>query len=371
VVALGGGTGLSSLLSGLKHYPYDLTAVVTVFDSGRHTGRLRQQAALPAMGDLRKGIASLSGGPCPLTQQLVEYRFVGEQWGDMEGACLGNLILAALADLVPVEDPERFGAGVAEASRILSLRGTVLPVTLDNTQICAELEGEGEGEEGADRLDGGGGDGGGGNGGGGDGGGGDGGGGDGGACSIAESACYGQHLPRKRQKGSGQVGQATTAATTAAAVTGGIRLVHNKGPRVSTARGGEAGGAVGVGREAGKVHRGRFVCKEEEVRRVGKPAIKRVFLGHRDSASGKVVEDSPDDVKVYPPVLEAIRSADAIVLAAGSLYVFCIPLSQLPPQLQPHLPRMICQLHLHHRHAARPRGCRGHSGEPARQGDLL
>ena len=135
VVALGGGTGLSALLSGLRQFPYELTAVVTVFDSGRHTGKLRQQTALPAMGDLRKCIASLSEGG-ELMQRLVEFRFRGEQYGEMDGACLGNLILAALTKLKGGD----FGQGVAEASQILKLAGRVLPVTLESTDICAELE---------------------------------------------------------------------------------------------------------------------------------------------------------------------------------------------------------------------------------------
>jgi len=135
VVALGGGTGLSALLAGLRQFPCELAAVVTVFDSGRHTGKLRQQTALPAMGDLRKCIASLSEGG-ELMQQLVEYRFRGEQYGEMDGACMGNLLLAALTELKGGD----FGHGVAEASQILKLAGTVLPVTLESTQICAELE---------------------------------------------------------------------------------------------------------------------------------------------------------------------------------------------------------------------------------------
>jgi uncharacterized cofD-like protein len=136
VVALGGGTGLSSLLGGLREFgQYSLTGIVTVFDSGRHTGKLRQQTALPAMGDIRKTIASLSEAG-ELMQQLVEFRFRGEQYGEMDGACLGNLILAALTELQGGD----FGKGVAEASQILKLGGVVLPVTLESTQICAELE---------------------------------------------------------------------------------------------------------------------------------------------------------------------------------------------------------------------------------------
>ena len=92
VVVLGGGTGLSTLLRGLKQFPIDITAIVTVSDDGRSTGKLRQEFNVPAVGDIRQVIVALSETE-PLVQKLLNYRFKTNS--DLNGHALGNLLLTA------------------------------------------------------------------------------------------------------------------------------------------------------------------------------------------------------------------------------------------------------------------------------------
>lgn len=156
IVALGGGTGLAVLLKELRHYPADLTAIVTVFDSGRHSGALRKYLGILPPGDIRNCLVALSdSGTRPrsclidgiwsvLTPRLVticvdevmnklmNYRFKENY---MEGCSLGNLLLAALTEI-----QGGFDKAVTSVSDILNINGTVLPATLDNTDLCAELE---------------------------------------------------------------------------------------------------------------------------------------------------------------------------------------------------------------------------------------
>ncbi|CAI5740917.1 unnamed protein product [Peronospora destructor] len=130
IVAIGGGTGLAALLKELRHYPADLTAVVTVFDSGRHSGALRKYLGILPPGDIRNCLVALSDSD-ELLSKLMNYRFRDNY---MEGCSLGNLLLAALTDL-----QGGFDRAVPSIAKILNIHGSVLPATLENTELCAEL----------------------------------------------------------------------------------------------------------------------------------------------------------------------------------------------------------------------------------------
>ncbi|ETV71613.1 hypothetical protein H257_13074, partial [Aphanomyces astaci] len=131
IVALGGGTGLAVLLKALREYPADLTAIVTVFDSGRHSGALRKTLGILPPGDIRNCLVALSDSD-QLLHQLMNYRFQDHY---LEGASLGNLLLAALTDI----HGGSFDQAVASISDILNIRGQVLPATLDQSELCAVL----------------------------------------------------------------------------------------------------------------------------------------------------------------------------------------------------------------------------------------
>lgn len=130
VVAIGGGTGLSTLLRGMKHHTGNLTALVTVADDGGSSGRLRQALGLPAPGDLRNCLAALSDDEALLTQ-LFQYRFLEGQ--ELDGHSFGNLFIAALAGVTG-----SFDRGILEAGRVLAIRGQVLPTTLVNVALVAD-----------------------------------------------------------------------------------------------------------------------------------------------------------------------------------------------------------------------------------------
>jgi len=130
IVALGGGTGLSTLLRGLKQVTGNLTAIVTVADDGGSSGRLRRSLGLPPPGDIRSCLAALSNDEGLLTQ-LFLYRFgEGEE---LNGHSFGNLFIAALSGVTG-----SFDAGVLEAGRILGIQGRVMPSTLTDVQLIAE-----------------------------------------------------------------------------------------------------------------------------------------------------------------------------------------------------------------------------------------
>jgi hypothetical protein len=130
IVAIGGGTGLSTLLRGLKTYSGNLSAIVTVADDGGSSGRLRKSLGLPPPGDVRSCLAALSDDEDLLTQ-LFQYRFMqGEELG---GHSFGNLLIAALAGVTG-----SFEKGVVEAGRVLGIQGRVLPSTLSDVALVAE-----------------------------------------------------------------------------------------------------------------------------------------------------------------------------------------------------------------------------------------
>ena len=143
VVVLGGGTGLSVLLSGLKLFPIDITAVVSVADDGSSTGRLREEFNIPAVGDLRKVLVSLSEVE-PLVEQLLEYRF--NTVSDLNGHAMGNLMLAALFNITG-----NLTESLTSLSKILNIKGRVLPFTEDNAVLVAHTK-EGEVIEGESKI---------------------------------------------------------------------------------------------------------------------------------------------------------------------------------------------------------------------------
>ena len=132
VVIIGGGTGLSTLLRGLKKFPLDLTAVVTVADDGGSSGRLRNDLDIPPPGDIRNVMAALSDAE-PLVAEMFQYRF--KQSLDLDGHSLGNLMLAALTEITG-----DFSHAVREMSRVLSVNGTVLPAANQLVTLHAEFE---------------------------------------------------------------------------------------------------------------------------------------------------------------------------------------------------------------------------------------
>lgn len=132
IVILGGGTGTSTLVNGLKQFPVDLSVVVSVCDDGRSTGKLREEFAIPAVGDLRQVIAALSETE-PLFEKLLNYRF--KTTSDLNGHTVGNLLLAALCNITG-----NMSDGIEALSKVLNLRGKVLPLTEDNVTLMALMD---------------------------------------------------------------------------------------------------------------------------------------------------------------------------------------------------------------------------------------
>ena len=134
ILAIGGGTGLPIALEGLKTYSENLTAIVTVTDSGRSSGVIREQYGILPPGDVRNCLVALSQTEEQEKDlyQLFQYRF---NKGSLNGMSLGNLLMAALTDITG-----SFDQAIKKASRILTIKGKVLPSTLTSTHICAELK---------------------------------------------------------------------------------------------------------------------------------------------------------------------------------------------------------------------------------------
>jgi uncharacterized cofD-like protein len=137
VVAVGGGTGLSTLLRGLKEHTSNITAIVTVADDGGSSGRLRRELGVLPPGDFRNCIAALADSES-LTTQLFQYRFNDGQ--GLDGHSFGNLFIAAMASVTG-----SFESALAESSRVLAVRGRILPSTLQNVTLMADLREEVEG----------------------------------------------------------------------------------------------------------------------------------------------------------------------------------------------------------------------------------
>lgn len=132
IVAIGGGTGLSMLLKGIKHYTNNVTAIVTVGDDGGSSGRLREEMGVLPPGDIRNCIAALADDEDLITK-LFQYRFKNGE--GLEGHSFGNLFLTALCAITG-----NMVKAVKESASVLNIRGVVLPATLDDMKLAAEFE---------------------------------------------------------------------------------------------------------------------------------------------------------------------------------------------------------------------------------------
>lgn len=142
VVVMGGGTGISYLLKGLKDFPVDITAVITVSDNGRSTGKLREEFHTPAVGDIRKVITNLSQIDEPI-KEMMSYRF--KTSSDLDGHALGNLILTAMLDITGSLEKS-----ISALSKLLEVKHRVLPISEDSDLTLMGLDKDGniiEGEE--------------------------------------------------------------------------------------------------------------------------------------------------------------------------------------------------------------------------------
>lgn len=142
LVAIGGGTGLSALLRGLKAHTDNITAIVTVADDGGSSGKLRRSLGVLPPGDFRNCIAALADDEALITQ-LFQYRFrtlpagPDRETGGLEGHSFGNLFITAMAEVTG-----SFERALLESGRVLAIRGQILPSTLDNVTLCAEVAAE-------------------------------------------------------------------------------------------------------------------------------------------------------------------------------------------------------------------------------------
>jgi uncharacterized cofD-like protein len=134
IAVLGGGTGLSILLRGLKEHTSNITAVVTVADDGGSSGRLRESLGIPAVGDIRNCIVALADAE-PLMGELLQYRFPGEEEASLGGHTVGNLLLAAMNSV----QNNDFEEAVRVMNRVLAVRGQVVPSTSTPMVLHASL----------------------------------------------------------------------------------------------------------------------------------------------------------------------------------------------------------------------------------------
>ena len=132
IVAIGGGTGLSTLLRGLKEYTTNLTAIVTVADDGGSSGRLRRELGILPPGDVRNCIAALADAE-PLMTSLFQYRF--SEGSGLAGHSFGNLFIVAMCGVVG-----NFEDAIRQTSRVLAVRGQIIPSTLANVTLCAKTD---------------------------------------------------------------------------------------------------------------------------------------------------------------------------------------------------------------------------------------
>lgn len=131
VTVFGGGTGMSTLLKGLKEFPIDLRAVVSVCDDGRSTGKLRKEFNIPAMGDIRKVMISLAKTE-PLMEKILEYRFSTSS--DLNEHTVGNLLLTAGSQVTG-----NLSDGISAISKVLNLKGKVIPFSEDDITLIGEM----------------------------------------------------------------------------------------------------------------------------------------------------------------------------------------------------------------------------------------
>ncbi|MBW2970113.1 YvcK family protein [Candidatus Woesearchaeota archaeon] len=133
VVVIGGGTGSFTVLRGLKSRVDDLCAVVSMFDSGGSTGLLRDEFGILPTGDVRRCLVALAEENDNVLRQLFMFRF--EEHSSLKGHSFGNLFLTALTEITGSEEE-----AIRQASKILRIKGKVLPVSFDSADVCAELE---------------------------------------------------------------------------------------------------------------------------------------------------------------------------------------------------------------------------------------
>lgn len=132
IVAIGGGHGLAALLRGLKEYTHNITAIVTVADDGGSSGRIRRELGILPPGDVRNCLAALSNDEA-LLGQLFQYRFSGSD-NDLSGHNFGNLFISALSEITG-----SFEEAVAESGRVLGVQGRVLPSTIHDVKLSADI----------------------------------------------------------------------------------------------------------------------------------------------------------------------------------------------------------------------------------------
>ena len=132
IVVLGGGTGTSTVLKGLKYFPVDITAIITVSDNGRSTGRLRKEFYTPAVGDIRHVLSSLSTLPDDV-KDVMEYRM--STYSDLNGHSMGNLILTSL-----YKETGNLKTSIERMSELLRVEHTVLPLSEDYLTLMGETE---------------------------------------------------------------------------------------------------------------------------------------------------------------------------------------------------------------------------------------
>ena len=143
IVLLGGGTGTSTILRGLKYFPVDITAVITVSDNGRSTGRLRKEFSTPGIGDIRKVLSNLSTLPDEI-KDIMEYRM--STYSDLNGHSMGNLLLTSL-----YQKTGSLKTSIEHLSKLLRVEHTVLPLSEDCLTLMGETE-EGEIIEGEEQI---------------------------------------------------------------------------------------------------------------------------------------------------------------------------------------------------------------------------
>jgi len=133
IVTIGGGHGLATLLRGMKSYSYNITAVVTVADDGGSSGRIRRAQGIPPPGDIRNCLAALSNDEALMTQ-LFQYRF-SDGNTELDGHPFGNLFISALSEITG-----SFEEAVVESGRVLAVHGRVLPATLHDVRLVADMQ---------------------------------------------------------------------------------------------------------------------------------------------------------------------------------------------------------------------------------------
>lgn len=132
IVGIGGGHGLSSLLKGIKEYTSNLSAIVTMADSGGSSGRLREDFGMPPPGDIRNCLVALADTE-PLMEALFQYKFKGSS--ELQGHSFGNLFITAMSEVT-----KNFASAIRATSKVLAIRGQVLPSTLSDVSLQAKMQ---------------------------------------------------------------------------------------------------------------------------------------------------------------------------------------------------------------------------------------